>query len=101
MRINDAARMVAAGESVEFLGDDDVSVLDLSSPCFAVNLMVRSDEQGLSPRIHFVEAVPQDALVVQALSDGPDFERFDLVSAEQASAAPVSMPDARFAVVMR
>lgn len=80
----DGRRVPVAERTVcAFDGGADVSLLELSAPCHAVNLMIEGGaEYDSAPVLRCVpagQALPEGSLLAVLLEPGGGFERFDLV----------------------
>ncbi|MCC4908766.1 HutD family protein [Microbacterium sp. cx-59] len=80
--IDGRAQEAPEGMVVEFDGGSEVTMSWLSSPCHAVNLMV-DDFSARSPSLSSATtelAIDDGVVVVVALSAGPEFGMFDLLT---------------------
>ena len=85
---------VPAFRPERFHGGQNVSLVDLVEPCFAVNLMVADD--GMDPentagamQMSVGQSVPADRTrFVLTLEDGAEYPRFQLLESETGEAVP-------------
>ncbi|WP_176386817.1 HutD family protein [Gulosibacter sp. 10] len=80
LTINGITHVVPETQTIDFQGDDRVSLSHLGAPCFAVNLMVKQNAPGRTPMLVFTDEPHDRAIAAVALANGSGFTRFDLVN---------------------
>ncbi|MFI8633003.1 HutD family protein [Microbacterium sp. NPDC077663] len=87
LSVDDEFRHVGAGEAVRFPGDARTHLVELTAPCYAVNLMA----SGPDPTFEVVIAghvATQDSVAI-AIAGNADASRFDVIAVRANELMPV------------
>ena len=90
LEIDGYVHSVAPTEPVHFRGDQNVSLIELATPCFALNLMVElNDESGSARRaLAMSTRFVGRGLFAVTLNSGPRHPRFQLLHLDEGEVLP-------------
>lgn len=90
LEIDGHAHPVAPAEAVRFRGDQNVSLIELATPCFALNLMVDvHDASGPDRRgLEMSTRLPGRGLFAVTLNSDPDHPQFQLLGLDEGDVLP-------------
>ena len=90
LEIDGQVHPVSPTEPVHFRGDQDVSLIELATPCFALNLMVElNDESGSDgPGLRMSTRFSGRGLFAVTLNSAPGHPRFQLLHLDEGDVLP-------------
>lgn len=85
LEIDGQAHRVAQDEPQKFRGEQKVSLVELGAPCFALNLMVETDDGAKSGQgaLELSTRFTGPGLFAMTLESGPEYPRFQLLELEK------------------
>lgn len=90
LEIDGQVHSVTPTAPVRFRGEQNVSLIKLGIPCFALNLMVETDDQATSEQnaLQMATQFTGSALFAVNLESGPGYPKFQLLELEQTDVLP-------------
>ncbi|PCC18835.1 HutD family protein [Brevibacterium aurantiacum] len=90
LEIDGQVHSVTPAAPVKFRGEQNVSLSSLEEPCFALNLMVETDDQATSEQntLQMTTQFTGSALFAVTLESGPGYPKFQLLELEQTNVLP-------------
>lgn len=79
---------VTPAEPATFRGEQEVSLVDLGAPCFALNLMVEDDEEFQRGALKMSTRLAGRGLFAVTLNSVPGHARFQLLGLDEADVRP-------------
>lgn len=85
LEIDGQAHRVVQDEPLRFSGEQNVSLVELGAPCFALNLMVKTDDRARSGlgSLAMSTRLTGPGLFAVTLESGPVYPRFQLLELEE------------------
>ncbi|GAA1928088.1 hypothetical protein GCM10009689_03580 [Brevibacterium antiquum] len=90
LEIDGQGHCVAQDEPQRFRGDQIVSLIELGTPCFALNLMVESDDGAESEQVGMAMSTRSTGsdLFAVTLESGAGYPRFQVLELEESDVLP-------------
>lgn len=90
LEIDGQVHCVAQDEPQKFRGEQEVSLVELGAPCFALNLMVETDDAASSRQgaLEMSTRFTGPGLFAMTLDSGPEHPRFQLLELEKTDVLP-------------